>query len=437
MALLWLLFSRLKFFFAVFILPCTVFAGTLPDTIPFDFNAHGLADFRYINADANTSWLDQGLGVYRYGGNENGNGNNFFQLNEAALVLQSRLNWEWTGSVTAKYSYRQASPIGITEAILGYHPVSTSAWRFNARLGAFMPPISMENNGIAWSSPYTLTNSAINSWVGEELKAFGGEAQVSYQFADDYKVNVFGSGFLNNDTAGTLLSWRGWSFHDYEATINDRYALTEAGNPFTRLGSRQAAYTQPFVELDNRPGFYTGFSIERLESIKFRALYYDNRADPAALSEGQWGWRTRFFSVGSKIELPWQMTLIGQGMLGRTVMGRQVSGLYIADNGFWAESLLLSKAMGFHRVSVRYDRFGTDQNDIRPKYIEFKPSYGVIDYAEHGDAWTVNYNVTPIEHHQFNFEVSSVYKYRKEWVLLNQSPEQRETLYQISYRVFF
>jgi hypothetical protein len=131
------------------------------------------------------------------------------------------------------------------------------------------------------------------------------------------------------------------------------------------------------------------------------------------------------------------MTLIGQGMLGRTVMGRQVSGLYIADNGFWAESLLLSKAMGLHRVSVRYDRFGTDQNDIRPNYIEFKPSYGVIDYAEHGDAWTVNYNVTPIEHHQFNFEVSSVYKYRKEWVLLNQSPEQRETLYQISYRVFF
>jgi hypothetical protein len=62
-------FFATKILFCIVYFNLTVFAGTLPDTIPFDFNAHGLADFRYINADANTSWLDQGLGVYRYGGN--------------------------------------------------------------------------------------------------------------------------------------------------------------------------------------------------------------------------------------------------------------------------------------------------------------------------------------------------------------------------------
>ena len=407
---------------------------TYADPIHYDINVHGLFDFRYVHADANRSWLDKGLGVYRYGGNDN----NFFQVNEAALVLQARLNTAWTASVTGKYAYRQGTAFGISEGILGFHPVSTTAWRFNARLGAFMPPISMENNGTAWSSPYTLTNSAINTWVGEELKVFGGEAQVSYQFDSGFKVNAFGSGFVNNDTAGTLIAWRGWSFSNYVATVNESYPLTELGNPFTRLGSKQASNTKPFVEVDNRPGYYAGLSLDRLESIKIRTLYYDNRADPAAVSaDGQWAWHTHFWNAGLKMDLPWQMTLIGEGMTGRTSMGKEVEGKFIADNGFWSESILLSKAMGFHRVSVRYDNFGTDQKALRPRFINVKKGYGEVGYGEQGDAWTLNYNVTPFEHNQLNFEISSVYKNRQERVLLNISPEQRETLYQCSYRIFF
>ena len=131
------------------------------------------------------------------------------------------------------------------------------------------------------------------------------------------------------------------------------------------------------------------------------------------------------------MDLPWQMTLIGEGMTGRTQTGKEVDGKYIADNGFWSESILLSKAMGFHRVSVRYDNFGTDQKALRPRFINVKKGYGEVGYGEQGDAWTLNYNVT------LNFEISSVYKNRQERVLLNISPEQRETLYQCSYRIFF
>ena len=405
------------------ILPCSIKAAATVDTNPYDLNVHGLADFRYLHADGSQSWLDQGLGKLRYGGSENGN--DLFRVNTAALVMQARLNWAWTGMVTTKYSNRQKNPVDISEAVLQFRPVSTSAWKLSTRLGAFMPPISMENTGIAWSSPYTLTNSAINSWVGEELKTFGGEAQLSYQFANGDKVNVFGAGFGNNDTAGTLLAWRGWALHDYVATVSDRLPLTTRGNIF-QLFPRQAMQTQPFVEVDNRPGYYAGISMERPEWVKLRALYYDNRARTDAIDHGQYGWHTRFWSLGAKMDLPWQMTLIGQGMLGRTQMGRQAGGLFPVDAGFWAESTLLSKAIGPHRFSVRHDRFGTTEHNL-VQHTDIEQGY----------AWTLDYNVTLMKHHQLNFEVSTIHSDRKARLLLEEPTWQEEALWQISYRLFF
>ncbi|MDD5273954.1 MAG: hypothetical protein PHU14_14710, partial [Methylovulum sp.] len=418
--------SSLRFIalIAGIVLPCSIKAAGLTATIPYDFEAHGLADFRYLHADSRQSWIDQGLGKFRYGAADNGN--DLFRVDKAALVMQARLNWDWTGIVTAKYSNRQKNPVDISEAVLLFRPVSTSAWRLNARLGAFMPPISLENSGTAWSSPYTLTNSAINSWVGEELKTFGGEAQLSYQFASGDKVNLFGAGFGNNDTAGTLLAWRGWSMHDYVATVNDRLPLTTRANIF-QLFPRQALQTQPFIEVDSRPGYYAGISLERPELIKLRALYYDNRARTNAIDHGQYGWHTRFWSLGAKMDLPWQTTLIGQGMLGRTQMGRQTRGLFPVDSGFWAESILLSKAIGSHRLSVRHDRFGTTEHDLSVRPINIEPEYAEAANIEQGYAWTLNYNVTLIEHHQLNFEVSTIYSDRKTRLLLDEATGQRET----------
>lgn len=405
------------------VLPWSVKAVILLDENPYDFTVHGLADFRYLHADTRQNWVDQGLGKFRYGGD---NANDLFRVNEAALVVQARLSGDWVGMITAKYGNRQKNPVDISEAVLQFSPASTAAWRLSARLGAFIPPISMENSGTAWSSPYTLTSSAINSWVGEELKIFGGEVQIGYQFASGDRVNVFGSGFGNNDTAGTLLAWRGWSLHDYEATINDRLPLTNRTN-IHQLFTRQAWQTQPFTEVDYRPGYYVGINLERPELIKFRALYYDNRARTDAIDHGQYGWHTRFWSLGSKIELPWDIVLIGQGMIGRTQMGMKIGHLFPVDTGFWAESILLSKAIDLHRFSIRYDRFGTDEKDLLPQNANI----------ERGYAWTLDYNVTFFKHHQLNFEVSTVDSDRKDRQLLGEATRQGETLWQFAYRLLF
>jgi hypothetical protein len=392
----------------------------------FDFKAHGLADFRYLHVDSSQpSWMDRELGKFRYGA---GDGSDLLRVNEAAVVMQSRFGWDWSGSVTVKYADRQINPVDISEAFLQYRPVSTSPWRFSSRLGAFIPPISLENSGTAWSSPYTLSSSVINSWVGEELKTVGGEAQLNYHFEDGDRIGVFGAGFAANDTAGTLLAWRGWSMHDYEATLNDKLPLYLRDGQLHQLFPRQADYTRPFVEVDGRPGYYAGLSLERPERFKFRGMYYDNQARPDVVVDGQYGWHTRFYSLGFTMDLPWNTVLIGQGLAGQTQMGGLQNGRYPVDVGFWAESVLLSKTVARHRFSVRHDRFGTSEHDLLPQDAN----------RESGYAWTINYNFTLREHHQFNAEVSQIHRNRP--ARDSQGEEgntQEETLWQLAYRFFF
>jgi hypothetical protein len=386
-----------------------------------NFALHGVLDLRYQVMNAQSGELQHGLGKFRSGAE-----GDRLRVNESAIVLQMRLGWDWSGTFTLKYADKQYNPLDLTEAFLSYRPVSTSGWRIGGRMGMFFPPISLENTGTAWSSPYTLNSSAINSWVGEELRSFGGEAQLSYQLDSGDRLGLFAAGLANNDATGVLLAWRGWSLQDYESTLRDRLRLPD--NIGTRsLFPRQAAFTQPFVEVDGRPGYYVGLNAEQANRYTFRALYYDNSADPSAINNGQYAWHTRFFSLGLKAELPWELTLISQGISGRTSMGDIKDGKRAVDVGFWSASLLFSKSFGNHRLSFRHDRFGTDENDYLPQDRN----------AETGYAWTANYNLTLAQRHQLNFEVSHINSNRPARASLGRSSDQEETLWQIAYRLFF
>jgi len=48
---------------------------------------------------------------------------------------------------------------------------------WSVKAGAFFPTISLENDDLGWTSPYTLTPSAINSWIGDELRTIGSEGR--------------------------------------------------------------------------------------------------------------------------------------------------------------------------------------------------------------------------------------------------------------------
>ena len=70
----------------------------------------------------------------------------------------------------------QRSGVDALEAYARYSPQTSGDWQWSVKAGAFFPPISLENTEVGWTSPWTLTPSAINSWVGEEVKVVGGEA---------------------------------------------------------------------------------------------------------------------------------------------------------------------------------------------------------------------------------------------------------------------
>jgi hypothetical protein len=405
-----------------------LFLGTLFFTnvlLADDFHniqAHGVADFRYIHTDSDSP-NNTDFSVFRDGGANR----DLFRVNEAALTLQGRISWSWTASITAKYAHNAKNPVDISEAVLFFKPVSTSPFRFNARLGSFFAPISLENTGMAWTSPYTLISSAINSWAGEELKTFGGEATVGYHFDNGDHVDIFGAGFGNNDTTGTLLAFCGWRMHDYEATVLDGFKLPNQAH-IQSIFTKQAMTTQPFVEVDGRAGYYAGFNLERPDVVKFRALYYDNMANPTIVENGQYGWHTRFGSAGLKLVLPFELTFIEQSMLGNTQMGGLVGNHAAVDVNFWAHSFLLSKKIiDGHRFSVRYDIFGTHKNDEIIQNLN----------AENASAWTVNYNWMLFKHHQLNFEVTTTTSNVTARTLQNINSTQDETLWQMGYRVFF
>jgi len=387
-----------------------------------NIQAHGVADFRYIHTDSDCP-NNTDFSVFRDGGANR----DLFRVNETALTLQGRISWSWTASITAKYAHHAKNPVDISEAVLFFKPVSTSPFRFNARLGSFYAPISLENTGAAWTSPYTLTSSAINSWVGEELKTFGGEATLGYYFENGDHVDIFGAGFGNNDTTGTLLAFRGWQMHAYEATILDGFKLPNQAQ-IQNIFPKQAMTTQPFVEVDGRAGYYAGFNLERPDVVKFRALYYDNMANPAVVEKGQYGWYTRFGSAGLKISLPFEFVFVEQSMLGNTQMGGLVGNHAAVDVNFWAHSFLLSKKIiEGHRLSVRYELFGVHKNDELVK----NPN------ESSGSAWTANYNWVFLKHHQLNFEVTTATSNVAARNLQNIPVSQDETFWQVGYRIFF
>lgn len=105
------------------------------------------------------------------------------------------------------------STFGMTEGWLSWRPVPRSSWQHRFRAGNFIPPFSLEHGGTAWTSFWMPSACLLNSWVGEEVKVTGIEYSLRYSgamAAGRDSLALRSALFYNNDTSGTLLSWRGW-----------------------------------------------------------------------------------------------------------------------------------------------------------------------------------------------------------------------------------
>src|SRR5207248_11116308 len=98
-------------------------------------------------------------------------------------------------------------PPGVLEATGRYQPISSRDCLWSINLGAFFPPISLENESTGWTSPWTLTPSAINSWVGDELRTIGAETSLLWRYQGG-EAGLLGAVYGANDPAGALLADR-------------------------------------------------------------------------------------------------------------------------------------------------------------------------------------------------------------------------------------
>lgn len=319
----------------------------------------GLVDLRLVQGDGTRSWLYEGLGKQRFDGSDDG-----LQLGQAVVEVKSELTDTLSGKLVVNGYSDRNSFADVTEAYLQWKPLPIDGYRFKAKVGALFPTLSLENSGPGWTNPWMISNSAINTWVGEELRTLGSEVSFSRPGqlnGSAHDIELVGALYRANDPAGALLTWRGWSLGDRITGLTERLTLPDL--PVYETGGQlawQANWEEPFHEIDNRYGYYTGINYGYNGWLNLRALHYDNRGNPRVLQNGQYAWTTRFDHLALRVDFPQELTLMAQYMTGYTQMGRAVRGAII---DFDARYLLLSKAFGRQRLSLRYDKFSTTDED--------------------------------------------------------------------------
>ena len=330
----------------------------------------GLLDVRAVDADAPRSFIDGGLGKTRSA--------NGFQLGQAVLHGDADLSDTVTATLELGADHKHHGVIDVREAWVGWSPLPAGAWKTRVKAGQFFPPSSVEIDyeGIGWTPKRTISSSAINSWIGEELRTNGIEwsARRLGRYAEaPYDVGLVASVFNGNDPTGTLLAWRGWSISDRIAGRNE--ALQLADLPVYRADGaipRQSRTIHPFRELDGHLGYYVGANMNLGTRLELAALHYDNRADPLVVKDGQYGWRTRFDHVSAVVRPQGEWELLMQAMRGDTLMGANAVAL-----DFQAWYALLSHPLGDGTLALRYDRFSTSEHDSLPGDPNGESGHGV------------------------------------------------------------
>ena len=319
-------------------------------------NLSFVGDVRLVAANGERSWTDGGFGRSRFGADGQG-----IEVDPrpatAALVWHGPISWNFEGTASIAWQDEQDLPVDLIEAYVGWRPVPRGRTRFSARLGLFWPPVSLEHDGPAWTVSDMITPSAINSWIGEEVKVAGLEGTAAHDLGGatvSATLGVFGF----NDTAGALVAMRGWALHDIWAGAFSRMPLPPLPMP---LRFAQPQWSTPALEADGRPGFYARLTLNAAP-VALDAFYYANGGDPTSVTpELQWGWDTRFLKLGARIDLGPRTRLLAQALTGTTEMGFVDQGAIWVDTRFRAAFLRLTHGVGPVALSGRVDLFDTRQ----------------------------------------------------------------------------
>lgn len=393
-------------------------------------------DLRLARTDAPESFLDGAFGKTRYGG-DGLEKRTLARISQASLVFDLRPADSLTAHFQLNFDLEPEFPHGrfgwdrlrVIELFLDWTPSLGESWELGTKLGFFFPPVSLEHVGEAWTTVYTLTPSAINGWIGEEVRVTGAEFSLT-RVGLENQAAARGAVFYNNDPTGSLIGYRGFALHDRQTGLRDRLPLppipsiSESGTFKT-----QAPWVEPFREIDDRPGYYAGASFENYQHFRLQGLFFDNRAIPTAFDGFQYGWQTRFASLGALVFLPGGSELFGQFLDGDLHMGLYGPGMPQVAANFRSWYALVTVPFGRQRVSFRYEQFEVEDLD------GLFPPFDFSD--EDGSAWTLFYNVRLGESHGLAFELLRVSSDHTARITSGLEPEVSELQMQLSLRLRF
>lgn len=391
-----------------------------------EYKVHGVLDLRATSANTLESYVDGGYGKFTSGDGDN------ISLAQAGIELSA----EWDTGISAHivangYSDENDTTMGITEAYLKYRSLpNSSGYRWQTKAGIFYPEISLENNAFAWASRNTLNSSAINTWLGEEIRVLGGELALTRlgKFNDsNYDISIAASGFVNNDPAGALLSWHGWTIGNRQTLWTESKAIQDfrARMPGYDLNG-QAAKSDPFLELDDNWGFHIRSKIKVHNKGQITLGYYDNKATPYMVENGQYGWRTRFTHAGFSWRLPYAIELSAQYLTGDTLMQSPLR-MDVVNNDYASGYLAVSKRIKKHRFTLRLEEFSVNDND---KTIGDNNN-------EYGKSATSNYTYRYSKPLLLSVEYNWINSQRSARMYVGQPVQLVERQWQLAARYFF
>ena len=320
----------------------------------------GLLDVRVARGGRSSSWTSGGPAKTRYGGRETSRTTRL-TVPQLALELGASLPWDIVARAQLNWDpdgYNDDRPLLIEAYLRKEWGEWESGW--GVQTGVMNLPFSLEHVGPAWTPKYTLTPSALNSWLWEEGHVVGIEGEWWRVTQSRLRLGLLvGSGF-GQDQSGHLLAVRGWVLSDALHGVNSDLPLPVRGE-----------HVPAFDEQDHRPSLYVWFTLRDLQrQAELGIGYFDNFGD----QDEDGVWETRFGVLGLTLHPLAQMDVVTQYLMG-TARHEPCN----CDVDFQAFYALASWHHRSHRLSARYDVFRTNDQDGPP------------NYRDRGDAVTLAY----------------------------------------------
>jgi hypothetical protein len=303
----------------------------------------------------------------------------------------------------------------LLESYAAWRPQSDGALRWSAKAGAFFPPASLENDDLGWTSPYTLTPSAINSWVGSELRTIGAEGTLEWQSSAG-TISAIGALFCCNEPAGILIAKHGWTLDDRPAGLFERGRVPDTFRKPSTLPIQKRSGL--FENIDGRLGWYGGVRWSIPDIGQVAALYYDNDAEADAYTSRDHAWRTQFWNASYRGQLR-GVTILAQALTGNTAIGYEPS----HTTRFKSAFVLASYDIGDWRLSGRAETFATRNNTNMQR-------------DEDGHALTAATSWSVRSWLRLTGELIQLTSRRADRAVFHELPNRTDTQFQLNARVF-